>query len=132
MTTPTQPTRPKGLFTTLWIIQATLALGFAWAAFTKLFSSPEELAAMWPWTAAHPTLVKVTGIIDLAAAFGFVLPGLFKTLPKLTLYTAYGTLLLMLVATGFHIIRGEASVIGVNVFFALASAVVIWGRSKRP
>ncbi|MCK7555936.1 DoxX family protein [Chitinophaga sedimenti] len=50
----------------LWIAQAILAALLTWAAVMKLFQSPAQLAAMWPWAAEVPVaLVKFTGIVDL-------------------------------------------------------------------
>ncbi|RYE23369.1 MAG: DoxX family protein [Sphingobacteriales bacterium] len=118
----------KALNIILWIAQITLAAVFIWAACTKLFTPVDKLAAMWPWTAAHPGLVKFTAIIDLLAGLGFVLPMLLRTQPRLTVYAAYGSIALMIAASAFHISRGEASLIGVNIFFAILAAFVAWGR----
>jgi putative oxidoreductase len=72
--------------------------------------------------------VKLTGILDLLAGLGLVLPGLFRIQPKLTVYAAYGIIALMIAASIFHISRGEASLIGVNIFFLAVAAFVAWGR----
>jgi hypothetical protein len=37
----------------------------------------------------------------------------------------------MISAAVFHISRGEASLIGMNIFFLLLAAFVAWGRSKK-
>jgi hypothetical protein len=118
----------KILHVLLWIVQVLLSATFIWAAAMKLFKPAGELAAMWPWTAAYPILVKVTGIIDLLAAAGLVLPGLLRIKPELVRYTAYGTVALMAAACIFHLSRGEAAVIGINVVFAAFAAFIAWGR----
>lgn len=128
----TQATPSKALNITLWICQVLLALTFIWAAGMKLVSPADKLAAMWPWTADNVTLVKVTGIIDLLAGLGLVLPGLLKVQPKLTVYAAYGTILLMIAASVFHISRGEAGQIGFNIFVLVLAAFIAWGRGKKP
>jgi hypothetical protein len=121
----------KTLHIFLWIAQALLAASLIWASGMKLFQSPEKLAEMWPWTAENPTLVKLTGVLDLLAALGFVLLGLLRIQPKLTIYAAYATIALMVAASIFHITRGEASLIGVNIFFAVLAGFIAWGRSKK-
>ena len=116
----------------LWTAQVLLATTFAWAAGMKLFQSPEKLAEMWPWTAGNPTLVKVTAIFDLLAGLGLVLPGLLRLSNKVTVLAAFGTIALMIAAIVFHVSRGEASLIGINVFFAVLAGFVAWGRMQRP
>lgn len=112
----------------LWVAQALLAAGFIWAAAMKLFKPVHELAAMWPWTAQHRGLVTFTGILDLLAGVGLVLPALLRIWPQLTLYAAVGTIVLMITASVFHLSRGEGSQIGINVFFAVLAVFILWGR----
>lgn len=120
----------KTMVVFLWIAQILLSASLIWAASMKLFQPADKLAAMWPWTAEHPVLVKLTGVIDLLAGVGLVLPGLLRIQPKLTLYAAWGTIILMAAATIFHISRGDAAQISVNVFFAAVAGFVVWGRRK--
>lgn len=120
----------KTLNIALWVAQVLLAATMIWAASMKLFEPVEELATMWPWTAEHPSLVKITGVIDLLAALGLILPMLLNTAPRLTQFAAYGTIVLLIAASAFHISRGEPEAIGVNIFFALLAAFIAWGRRK--
>lgn len=112
----------------LWLAQGLLAVSLIWAAMMKLFQPAAQLAAMWPWTAEYPTLVKLTGVFDLLAGIGLVLPALLRIKPRLTIYAAYGTVALMVAASLFHIARGEASQIGVNIVFAALAIFISWGR----
>lgn len=115
----------------LWIAQATLAASFIWSATMKLFQPTDKLAEMWAWAADHPELVTLTGLVDLLAGIGLVLPALLRIQPKLTIYAAYGSVALMIAASIFHIARGETSKIGVNIFFALVAIFIAWGRQKK-
>lgn len=115
----------------IWIAQVILAAGFIWAATMKLFQPADELAKMWPWTADHAGLVKFTGILDLLTGIGLILPALLRIQPGLTIYSAYGTVVLMITASIFHIARGEATLIGVNIFFAVIALFIAWGRQKK-
>ena len=117
---------------TLWTVQVILAATFFWAAYMKLVQPMEQLATMWPWTKNNETLVTISGIADLLAAIGLILPGLLRTLPKFIVYACIGILVLMVAAIIFHISRGEASQIGITVFVAGLAVFVIWGRMRRP
>ena len=121
-------TPPKALNIASWVCQILLALTFVWAAGMKLFQPIEELAQMWPWTADNPTLTRITGVFDLLAGLGLVLPAAFRIRPVLTLYAAYGTIALMIAAIVFHVSRGEASQIGFNVFVLVAAMFIAWVR----
>ncbi|MCS3735302.1 DoxX family protein [Mucilaginibacter dorajii] len=113
----------------LWVTQVLLAATLIWAAAMKLFQPIEKLSAMWPWAGQVPVaLVKFTGIIDLLGALGLLLPALLRIRPKLTPIAAVAIIVLMVSASIFHIARGEASVIGVNIIFALMAAFIAWGR----
>jgi uncharacterized membrane protein YphA (DoxX/SURF4 family) len=122
----------KGWNIRLWIAQSILAAIFIWAAYMKLFTPTEKLALMWPWAAQVPqTLLKFTGIVDLTGALGLILPGLFHIKPKLTPIAALCIIVLMAVAITFHVSRGESSVIGANIIFAVIAAFIAWGRFKK-
>lgn len=118
----------KTLNIILWIAQLLLAVTFIWAGVMKLFK-PTDLP--WLWIKENPNLVKVTGVLDLLAGIGLVLPQLLRIQPRLVIYAAYGTLALMLAACIFHISRGEASQIGFNIFVAIISVFIAWGRQKK-
>lgn len=130
MTTTEQKTPPV-LNLLLWIAQALLAGSLAWASTMKLVQPADKLAEMWTWTIGNSQLVMFTGIVDGLAAIGLVLPALLRIQPKLTVYAAYGTILLMIAAGIFHVMRGEASQIGVNVVFAALAGFIAWGRTKK-
>lgn len=114
-----------------WICQILLALTLLWASGMKLFKPASQLAQMWPWTAPNPLLTKLTGVLDFLGALGLILPQMLRIRPILTAYTAYAIIALMVAASVFHITRGEASQIGINVVFALMAAFIAWVRSKK-
>ncbi|SDG66933.1 DoxX-like family protein [Dyadobacter soli] len=120
----------KWLHTALWITQVSLSVTLVWASYMKLFQSPEMLSAMWPWAGqVPPVLVKATGVIDLLAGLGLVLPALLNIRAGLTFVAAAGVVLLMLCAMAFHLSRGESPVF--NVVFAAFGGFVAWGRQQR-
>jgi len=98
----------------------------------KLTQPTGKLAAVWPWVGQVPAaLVTFTGLVDLLGATGLILPTLLRIRPRLTPVAAISVVVLMAVASVFHLARGEASSIGFNVVFALLAAFVAWGRLKK-
>ena len=112
----------------LWIAQVIVAVLFIWSGSVKLFH-PEQLP--WPWIKQNPGLVKFTGVLDVLAGIGLILPALLRIQPKLTVYAAYGTIGLMIAAGIFHVARGEAAQIGFNIFIAVMAAFIAWGRQTK-
>ena len=127
----TTTSKSKGLNIALWVAQALISLTLIWAGYTKLFQPIEETAKMLPWALDNPGLLKLTGIVDLLGGVGIVLPAAIRIQPKLTVFAAYGTIALMIAASVFHISRGEASLIGMNVFFLVLASFIAWGRTKK-
>lgn len=113
---------------TAWIMQVLVSLIFLYAGSMKLFMPADRLAAMWPWTGAHPNLKVFTGILDLVTGLALVLPGVFRKWPGLTFYAAMGSVVLMVVASAFHIMRGEGDLIGINVVAATLCMFIAWAR----
>lgn len=109
----------------LWVAQGLLAIILLWVGSMKLFK-PEGLS--FPWIKENPELVIITGIVDLLGGLGIVLPVALRIRSGFTVWAAYGIIALMIVAMIFHISRGEAQNIGVNIFFLLLAVFVAWGR----
>lgn len=118
----------KTMNTILWIVQGLLALTFIWSGFMKILN-PQDLPFLWVKDIRN--LVVLTGVVDFLGGLGVVLPGLFRVQPKLTIFAAYGIIVLMTVASVFHISRGEAKDIGFNIFMALLAVFVVWGRKAK-
>ena len=122
----------KAVNTALWVVQVLLAVGFIMGGIMKIFIPVEKLAVMWPWAAEVPfALLKFTGFIDTLAAMGILLPSIFKIMPRLVPVTAFCIIILMVSAAIFHVARGEANSIGVNIVFVFMAAFVAWGRFKK-
>ena len=126
MTTEQKTSKPLNIV--LWVAQGLLALTFIWVGFMKI-ANPGDLP--FPWIKENPSLVLITGIFDLSGGLGIILPTLLRIQPKLTVLTAYGIIALMVVASIFHISRGEGKNIGVNIFIFLVAAFIAWGRRKK-
>jgi uncharacterized membrane protein len=119
----------KTIHIILWIAQIVLSASLIWGGMMKFFQPIEKLSALWPWTSQVPVeLLKLTGFIDLLGAIGLILPSLLRIKPKLIPISAIGIIILMICASIFHIVRGEASQIGANIIFALIAIFIAWGR----
>ena len=115
----------------LWLAQVTVAVMLFFGFYAKVLQPVEEAAKMLPWVTEQPNLATFTGIVDLLGALGLILPALLRIQPKLTIYAAYGGILLMVAAIIFHVSRGETEAIGFNFFLMALLGFIIWGRTKK-
>lgn len=123
----------KTLHIVLWITQALLALLFIGTGIFKLVTPVAKIAAMWPWAAEFPDLLRLTGIVDLLGGTGIVLPMLAGLKPGLTILATLGCALLMASAIAFHLSRGEGANTPFNFIVLALTLFVFWGRrSKAP
>ena len=131
-TTATAAQGGKVLHIALWIVQVLLALLFTGAGLSKVATPLPDLAKSLPYTADLPgALVRFIGSAEVAGVLGLLLPSLFRILPILTPLAALGFTTIMVLATFFHISRGEWSGIGLTLPIALLAAFVAWGRFKK-
>jgi membrane protease YdiL (CAAX protease family) len=125
-------TTSVGLNVALWISQALLALVFGMSGGMKVFTPAVELAKNLAPMASFPIgLVRFIGISELAGAVGVLLPALTRIKPRLTALAGLGLLVVMILAAGFHIARGELNVVAVPVVLGGIAAFVAWGRYRR-
>jgi uncharacterized membrane protein YphA (DoxX/SURF4 family) len=117
---------------TLWVVQLLLAI-FALLTGVKHALGPlDEAAQSAPWTAlVPPVLVRLVGWSELAAGLGLVLPAATRILPGLTPLAAAGLATIMALAIPFHVMQGEANVIGLHIVVIALCFFVAWGRLGR-
>ncbi len=114
----------------LWVVQIRLAFVFVASGSMKLFAF-DQFAASAPALADQRGLVTFIGIAELAGALGLILPRLTGILPVLTTWAALGLATIMLLATGFHLYRGEGSHAAITVVLLALAAFVVFGRGFR-
>ncbi len=116
----------------LWIVQILLAFAFLGAGVSKTFMPIEQLSAQMPWVLdVNPLLmVRLPGIAEILGALGLILPSATRIQPKLTVWAAYALALVMALAAGFHLMRGETADIVPNLVLLALSLFVAYGRSK--
>lgn len=122
----------KPLHHGLWAAQIVLAAMFGMAGAMKATTPIPELAATLPWAASVPeALVRFIGFAELAGAIGLVVPAALRIKPQLTALAAAGLALVMVLAGAFHLVRGEAAALPINLGLLALAAFVAWGRTTR-
>ena len=117
---------------TLWIVQVLLAIFALLAGVNHGLRPLEDPAGTAPWMASvPPTLLRLIGVAELAAAVGLILPAATRILPGLTPLAAAGLATIMALAIPFHVMRGEAHVIGLHIVIVAMCFFVAWGRLGR-
>ncbi len=119
--------------TTLWILQVLWGVSFSITGFGKiLWYKP----ALWnqalqqvPWLSAVPQdLAVFIGVAEFLGGVGLILPAITGVKPKLTPWAAIGLTLVMILAAGFHIARGEYNFVLLNLLLAGVAAFIAYGR----
>jgi hypothetical protein len=119
----------------LWTLQVLWGFFFAGSGFGKVLLYDNELYAGAPravaWYAAVPQpLIVFIGVVEVLGGVGLILPALTRVRPTLTPLAAAGLALTMVLAAGFHIMRGEVALVPVNVVLGAVAAFIAVGRSK--
>lgn len=70
--------------------------------------------------------MRLIGVIELLGALGVVLPPLTGVATWLATAAALGLLTLQVGATTFHLRRGEARLIGLNVVLIVLAVAATW------
>jgi hypothetical protein len=106
----------------LWVLQVLLALAFL-AHGLLLLTPPAAMADQL--NASIPRWFQLfLGTAEVLAAVGLTLPGLTRIQPWLVPSAAVGIMIVMICATGFHVMRGEVSAaITTVVLLAMATYV---------
>jgi hypothetical protein len=116
----------------LWVAQVMLAAVFGMAGVMKTFLPIAELAEKMVWPGAlPPELVRFIGTCELAGAIGLILPAATRIKPILTPVAAASLVVVMALATLFHLSRGELQALPVNLTLATFAAFVAWGRFQK-
>lgn len=121
----------RALNVALWIAQFILAAVFVTAGLMKVRTPIATLAMAISWAARMPWLVRFIGVAELAGAAGLVLPAVSRIKPGLISLAALGLLVVMILATGYHVMRGELGALRITLSIGALAAFVAWGRSRK-
>ncbi|MEV6520568.1 DoxX family protein [Longispora sp. NPDC051575] len=122
----------------LWVLQVLGGFFFAGSGFGKVLLYDDALYAAAPravaWYAAVPqSLIVLIGIVEVLGGLGLILPALTRVAPTLTPLAGAGLALTMVLAAGFHVLRGEYELVPANVVLGGVAAFVAFGRwTPRP
>jgi uncharacterized membrane protein YphA (DoxX/SURF4 family) len=122
------PAPARSLHLGLWVVQVLLAVAFGASGLMKLTGPIDELAKSLPWVTELPNLTRFIGLSEFLGAVGLILPAATRIQPKLTGLAAAGLTVVMLLAAGFHVMRGEAAHMAPSVVLGALAAFVAWGR----
>jgi hypothetical protein len=135
MTTVTHPeggvSPSKALHVSLWAGQVLLGLLFLFGGVMKVSQPMAELAQRLVWPGALPEgLVRFIGLSELLGGLGLILPSMTRIKPWLTPLAGAGLLTIMLLASLFHLSRGELGVLPMNFALGGLAAFIAWGRYR--
>lgn len=126
------PKKAKFLHWLLWAAQVLLWFAFVMAGSMKATTPYAELATEMAWVSAVPEgLVRFIAIAELLGGIGLLLPAVTRLRPGLTAVAAAGLVLVMLLASVFHLSRGEVGSVPVNAVLGGLAAFIAWGRWKK-
>jgi uncharacterized membrane protein len=112
----------------LWGLQILLGLYFV-AIGVMHFVVPDGLPDQMGWMYDLSTsLHVVAGVAEILGGLGLILPGLTRIRPELTVAAAAGLVVVMLAAAAWHLNRGEAPNIGINLVNAAVLAFIAYQR----
>ena len=125
-------TSAKGLNVALWVVQVLLAAFFVMVGYSHAMLPYEEIAEQATWMKEMPRWLSLfIGYAELAGGVGLILPAVTRIKPWLTPLAALGLATIMILAALFHIVQGEASVIGLHTVVAALALFVAWGRRRK-
>lgn len=119
----------------LWALQIMWGFFFAGSGFGKVLLYDATLYAEAPravaWYAAVPQpLIVLIGVCEVLGGVGLFLPAITRVRPKLVPLAAAALALTMLLAAGFHLVRGEFALVPATVVLGAVAAVIAVGRAK--
>ncbi|AKU91157.1 DoxX family protein [Vulgatibacter incomptus] len=123
------PTPSKAWGISLWIAQVLLAVMFGMAGLMKLATPMAELAEKMPGLPIG--LVRFIGASEVAGALGMILPAITRIRPILTSVAGACLVIVMILAAGFHAMRGELPAVPMNFVLGALAAFVAWGRLRK-
>jgi uncharacterized membrane protein YphA (DoxX/SURF4 family) len=112
----------------LWVLQWLLAAAFL-AHGLLLLMPPPDIAAQMVMSLPRSFWLFL-GVAEVAAAIGLTLPGLTRVMPFLVAWAAIGIMIVMISATGYHIVRGENSSAVVTFVLLIMATYVAYMRAR--
>jgi putative oxidoreductase len=124
----------KALHLALWVVQGLLGAMFLAVGAMKATQPIAVLVDMLGWPAGVPAaLVRFIGVAEFLGGLGLIFPAASRVTPMLTPLAAVGLATVLLLATIFHISRGDLGALPLPLVLGGLAAFVAWGRwTKAP
>ncbi len=114
----------------LWVLQIVFGLYFLFVGIMH-FVVPPGLPAMLGWMYdLSPTLHSISGAAEIMGGLGLILPAVTRIQTRLVVWAAAGLAVVMVLATIFHLLRGEWPNLVMTLINAAAMAFVAYGRAR--
>lgn len=115
----------------LWVVQVLFGLLSMFSGANKLATPIDELVKMgMTWAPEYGEgFVRFLGVCLVAGGLGLILPAATRVLPWLTPLAGAMLSLYFVLATGFHVMRGDG-VTPVTIIFAAVYGFIAYGRFK--
>lgn len=121
----------KILNVALWLAQFLLAGAYGLFGWMKSTQQLDKLAVIMKWIPDFPVwFVRGLGVVEILGAIGLLLPSLTRIQPRLTVLAALAILLHQFCAVTLHLMKGEASSLGLNGVLIVLAAFILLGRRK--
>jgi len=114
--------------TTIWIIQAVLAIVFTASGLT-IFFLKKKLKSKLSWLNAYsPTSVNLICVAKILGGIGLIIPSVTGILPILTPLAAIGIAIIMALAFSYHIGKREYKDLPTTVLFFIMALFIAYER----
>ena len=122
----------KGNNAIFWILQILMAGLFLMAGTMKLITPLDIMAKEMTWINSVPSItVRLIGLAEVAGGLGLILPWLFKFIPNLTVWAAYGLAIIMICALVLHLVEGQYTNCVSVALFLVALLFLANGRNRQ-
>lgn len=117
----------------LWTLQALSGVFWSITGFGKMLCYNSSVWSQTrhdvSWFSAIPQgLFVFIGVCEFLGGIGLILPAMARVKPKLTVFAAIGLTLVMILAIGFHIARGEYNFLPTNLVLGGIALFIAYGR----
>jgi uncharacterized membrane protein len=112
----------------LWVLQAFLALFFAFGSGLPKWILPDELLAANMPIPLPRAFVYTIGTFEILGALGLILPGVTRVRPGLTVLAALGLVLLTLCATSYQLLAQQPGSAVFALMMSIVCGLVAYGR----
>ena len=109
----------------LWIAQGLLAVFFVFVGISKVTTSNEVLATLFPLPA---DFIRFIGICEVLGGLGLVLPLALKIRPELTSLAAAGLTIIMVGAAGTTLAVGGGAMSVMPLLIGVVTALIAYNR----